>query len=192
MYKYVREFWKNKNSPEFKKLQRQRLIRWRREKSLTRIERPTRIDRARTLGYRAKQGYTLVRIRLRRTRLRKSRPSQGRKTKGQAVTKIQPAKSYRWIAEERVARRYENLEVLNSYQVGKDGRFKWYEVILVDPHHPAIKNDPRINWICNPKNKRRVFRGLTSAAKKSRGLQKKGTGSEKIRPSIRAHKRDGK
>ncbi|HUU77863.1 MAG TPA: 50S ribosomal protein L15e [candidate division Zixibacteria bacterium] len=192
MYKYVGEFWKNRNSPEFKALQRERLIVWRKESTAVRIERPTRIDRARTLGYKAKQGYVLVRIRIRRTRLRKSRPSQGRHTKGQTIRKIQPGKSFKWIAEERVSRRYPNLELLNSYTVGEDGRFKWYEVILVDPHHPIIKKDPRINWICTPANTGRVFRGLTSAGKKSRGLSRKGTGSERIRPSLRAHKRDGK
>ncbi len=192
MYKYVGKFWKNRNSPEFKALQRNRLIKWRKESSIVRVERPTRIDRARILGYKAKQGYVIARIRLRRTRLRKSRPSQGRHTKGQAIRKIQPGKSFRWIAEERVARRYVNMEVLNSYQVGEDGRYKWYEVILIDPVHPVIKKDPRINWICNSVHKNRVFRGLTAAGRKSRGLTRKGVGSEKIRPSLRAHKRDGK
>ena len=24
---------------------------------------------------------------------------------------------------------------------------KWYEVVMVDPFHNAIRNDPRINWI---------------------------------------------
>ena len=84
------------------------------------------------------------------------------------------------------------MTVLNSYPVGEDGRYKWFEVILVDPHHPAIIKDKRINWVTNPANKNRVFRGLTSAGKKSRGLSKKGTGSEKIRPSLSTHKRDGK
>jgi len=192
MYKYVSKLWKNRESHEFKELQRQRLITWRTEPSIYRVERPTRIDRARALGYRAKQGYIIVRVRIRRTRLRKSRPSQGRHTRGQAVRKIQPGKNFRWIAEERTARKYPNLEVLNSYQVGEDGRYKWYEIILVDPSHPVIKKDPRINWICNPANKRRVFRGLTGAGKQARGLRRKGTGSEKIRPSLRAHKREGK
>ncbi|NHJ46290.1 MAG: 50S ribosomal protein L15e [Asgard group archaeon] len=192
MYKYISKFWKDRNSPEFKALQRERLIKWRQETTIVRVEHPTRIDRARILGYRAKQGYVIARIKLRRTRLRKSRPSQGRHTKGQAIRKIQPGKSFKWIAEERVARRYVNMEVLNSYQVGEDGRFKWYEVILVDTSHPVIKKDPRINWICNKANRRRVFRGLTSSGKKSRGLHKKGVGTERIRPSLRAHKRDGK
>ncbi|NHJ40702.1 MAG: 50S ribosomal protein L15e, partial [Asgard group archaeon] len=109
MYKYVSDFWKKRHSAEFKALQRERLIKWRQESTIVRADRPTRIDRARKLGYRAKQGYVIARIRLRRTRMRKSRPSQGRHTKGQTIRKIQPGKSFKWIAEERVARKFPNL-----------------------------------------------------------------------------------
>jgi len=108
------------------------------------------------------------------------------------VRKYTPKKSLQWIAEERVARKYPNLEVLNSYWVGETGKHKYFEVILVDPHHPQIKNDPRINWICEKQNKRRVFRGLTSAGKRSRGLLNKGKGAEKLRPSLSAHQNRGK
>jgi large subunit ribosomal protein L15e len=102
------------------------------------------------------------------------------------------AKNIQRIAEERTAKRYPNLEVLNSYWVGEDGRQKYYEVILVDPHHPSIINDPKINWICEPQHKGRAFRGLTSAGRKGRGLYKKGVGAEKVRPSLRAHDKKGK
>jgi len=44
---------------------------------------------------------------------------------------------------------------------------------MVDPHHPAIKADKDINWICDKAHKGRVFRGLTSAGKKVRGLRYK-------------------
>jgi len=44
----------------------------------------------------------------------------------------------------------------------------WFEVILVDKNHPNIINDPKINWIVN--QRKRVFRGLTSAGKIARGL----------------------
>src|SRR2546426_204199 len=109
-----------------------------------------------------------------------------------ALVKITMAKSIQRIAEERTAKHYPNMEVLNSYWVGEDGTHKYYEVILVDPKHPAIRNDPKINWICNPANRGRVFRGLTSAGKKGRGLLYKGKGAEKIRPSIGSHDRTGK
>ena len=204
MYHYVREFWRHRNTDEFKELMRQRVINWRREKSLTRVEKPTRIDRARSLGYKAKEGYVIVRSRVRKGGRRKKRPVRGRKSRNLGVNKITPKKSIKVMAEERAARKYRNLEVLNSYWVGNDGRSKWFEVIFVDPQHPSIAKDPRTKWISsiekrgdrtlylkNSKHKGRAFRGLTSASRKSRGLRKKGLGTIKNRPSLRSHGRRG-
>lgn len=192
LYSHVREAWKNPSESYVKDLQRTRMVEWRKGQSFERIEKPTRIDRARSLGYKAKQGYVLVRARVRRGSLRKRTIKGGRRAKRKGITKITMAKSIQRIAEERTAKRYPNLEVLNSYWVGADGRSKYYEVILVDPHHPVIKSDPKINWICNPAHKNRVYRGLTAAGKKGRGLTHKGKGAEKVRPSIKSHHRKGK
>ena len=68
----------------------------------------------------------------------------------------------------------------------QDSTYKYYEVILVDVAHNAVRNDPRINWICNPVHKHRELRGLTSAGKKYRGLRGKGHLHHKARPSRRA------
>ncbi len=189
MYKYVRNFWRDRNSEEFKELMKSRLIQWRKQPTVVRVERPTRIDRARSLGYKAKQGFVVVRVKIRRGSRRKSRPNRGRRPKRMGTTRITAGKSLRWMAEERVARKYTNLEVLNSYWVGQDGRHKWFEVILVDPVHSQIMKDEDINWINRKVHRRRVFRGLTSAGKKSRGLRGRGYGREKARPSVRAHRR---
>ena len=56
-------------------------------------------------------------------------------------------KSLRDVAEQRGGKKLGNLRVLNSYWVGQDSTFKFYEVILVDPSHKAIRRDPKINWI---------------------------------------------
>ncbi|HME87024.1 MAG TPA: 50S ribosomal protein L15e [Candidatus Nanoarchaeia archaeon] len=186
MYKYVRELW-NKPKDTILDLTHQRLILWRKEQATVRVERPTRIDRARSLGYRAKQGILVVRQRVPRGGHRKPFPSGGRRTR-KWTTRKSLMMNYRTIAEQRAARAYVNCEVLNSYEVGKDGRYYWYEVILVDVAHPAIKADPTLKWMTNPVNRGRVFRGLTSSAKKSRGLRRKGMGAEKIRPSRSANK----
>ena len=185
-YSYVGDAWKNYKDREHLDLRQARLFQWRREPVVTRVERPTRIDRARNLGYKAKQGYVVVRTRVRRGGLRKIRPDGGLKPGSMGVTKITASKSIKRIAEERVQKKYPNMEVLNSYWVGEDGKHKYYEVILVDPSHPVIMADPKINWICQPGNTNRVFRGKTSAGQKGRGLWWKGKGSEKVRPSIRA------
>ncbi len=172
MYHYIAQLWKRPYEGEMLELMRQRLIKWRREPAVIRIEKPTRLDRARALGYKAKPGFVVVRVRVRKGGLRKPRPNKGRRPKRMGVYGYAPAKSIRLIAEERAARKYPNLEVLNSYYVGEDGNYKWYEVILVDPHHPAICKDPDIKWICEKQHRGRVFRGLTSAGKKMRGLRK--------------------
>ena len=100
------------------------------------------------------------------------------------------AKSLQRISEERAQKHYPNLEVLNSYWVGEDGKQKFFEVILVDPHHPVILADPKIAWIALPAQRGRVFRGLTSAGAKGRGLRRKGKGAERMRPSRTQNRRD--
>ncbi|MHA1578437.1 MAG: 50S ribosomal protein L15e [Candidatus Freyarchaeota archaeon] len=185
MYRYISKTWRDSDSEEMRTLWRGRLASWRKQPVVVRIEHPTRLDRARSLGYQAKQGYIIVRTRVRRGSLRKSRPKMGRKPRKMGFKKLTPGKNLQWIAEERVARKFPNLEVLNSYYVAEDGRWKWFEIILVDPHHPVIKSDPKINWICGKAHRRRVFRGLTSSGKKARGLRRKGIGAEKVRPSVR-------
>ncbi len=179
MYQRIRELWKRPKET-LGDLWKQRLIEWRRQHAVVRIEKPTRLDRARSLGYKAKQGYVLARVRVKKGGRKRPRPAKGRKPKKYGMF-FSPGKSLRWIAEERAARKFPNLEVLNSYYVGEDGVYKWYEVILVDPHHPVIKKDKKINWICNPASRGRVFRGKTSAGQKSRGLRGKGKGYEKSR-----------
>jgi ribosomal protein L15E len=94
------------------------------------------------------------------------------KPTNQGVNQLKYQKALRNTAEERVGRRAANLRVLNSYWINQDSTYKYYEVILVDPMHKAIRRDPRINWIVNPVHKHREQRGLTAVGKKSRGLNK--------------------
>ncbi|MHA1771121.1 MAG: 50S ribosomal protein L15e [Candidatus Thorarchaeota archaeon] len=181
-----------KEQQERSDIVRSRLIVWRKQGAIVRLEKPTRLGRARELGYKAKQGYVIVRIKTGRGPREKPRPRMGRKPRSLGVRKYTPQKSRKWIAEERAARKFPNLRVLNSYWVGSDHKWVFYEVILVDPNHPVIYNDPTINWICDSTQKGRVHRGLTSAGKRSRGLRRKGRGAEKLRPSLAAHKNRGK
>jgi large subunit ribosomal protein L15e len=163
---------------------------WRREPVFQRIERPTRLDAARRVGYKAKQGIVLVRTRV---RLRKGKVHMKRKPSKAGVKKITMAKSIQRIAEERASRHYPNLEVLNSYWVGEDGKNKFYEIVLVDPSHPAIKSDKDLSWLAEGSSHRgRAHRGKTSAGKRGRGLHNKGKGAEKLRPSLKANKNRGK
>jgi len=190
-YSYVKETFE-KHEKGYKTPQWYRGIEYRKGKSIQRVEKPTNIHRARTLGYKAKQGYIIVRARIRKGGMHKIRPKGGRKPRAMGVSKYTTGKNLQWVAEERVQRKYPNMQVLNSYKVYSDGKHWYYETILVDPNHPVIKADSKINWISEPQHAKRVTRGLTSAGKRARGLHKKGWGSEKTRPSIGANKGRGK
>lgn len=190
--KYVKALYKNKETmKQLGDVLFERKLRWRREPPIVRVEHPTRPDKAHQYGYKAKQGFIIARVKIRRGGLRKKRPSRGRKPAGMAIHKITASKSTQRMAEERAAKAYPNLQVLASYWVLEDGRQKWYEVILVDPHHPAIKSDKTIGWIAQA-HKGRAFRGLTPAGKRGRGLTNRGKGAERVRPSIRAKGRSAK
>lgn len=147
MYRHLKEAWKRPDDSYVGEVMKSRAILWRRQPSTVRVEKPTRLDRARSLGYKAKKGFVVVRARVRRGGRRKPRPVLGRRQKRMGVTKFTPAKSKRLMAEERAVRKYPNLEVLNSYWVWQDGQYKWFEIILVDPSHPAIKSDKNVGWI---------------------------------------------
>lgn len=183
--KYVKQAWKKPRlnlGQNYKNM----LFNWRRENSIERLEYPTRPDRARSLGFRAKQGFVIVRVRVIRGGKKNPSIMSGRDG-GNLSTKITQSKNYQWICEERAQKRFPNLEVLNSYWVGQDEKYYWYEIIMVDVYHPQIMLDKQINWIVSNKHNRRTFKATTSAAKKSRGLRNKGMGAEKVRPSLRAN-----
>ena len=179
IYQQIRKIW-NSKPDEFRQLNRERLIRWRREGSTVRVQRPTRLDRARALGYRAKSGVVVVRQRVIRGGRRREDIKGGRRSKANRRLKILD-KNYQSVAETRAARKYPNMEVVNSYYLAKDGMRYWYEVILADPENPEVKGDRNLSLTV--KNRRKAQRGLTSSGRKSRGLRRKGKGSEKLRPS---------
>ncbi|MBU2589264.1 MAG: 50S ribosomal protein L15e [Nanoarchaeota archaeon] len=186
LYKYLKDLWKQpkKNLGD---LWKQRLIQWRKEPVIVTVDRPLRLDRARNLGYQAKKGFIIVRIKIGKGGRQREQQKKKRKPKNSRRVKI-VEKNYKAIAEQRCQRKFTNLEVLNSYFVGKDGKYYWFEVIMVDPSHPIIKGDLKMSWICEKQHKKRAMRGLTSAGKKSRGLRHKGKGAEKLRPSKSANR----
>lgn len=187
-YKYIEELWKKKQTDVCRFLSRVRTWEFRQLPAVHRASRPTRPDKARRLGYKAKQGFCVYRVRVKRGG-RKRKVSKGicyGKPSTSGVTAIKARRNLRSIAEERVGRKMGSLRVLNSYWVTQDAVHKWFEVVVVDPMNRVIRNDPRINWICGASHKHRELRGLTSAGKKYRGLHRRGKAALKVRPSVRA------
>ncbi|MCX8196832.1 MAG: 50S ribosomal protein L15e [Candidatus Micrarchaeota archaeon] len=154
IYKYIQkafqEEYKNRSL-----IYRKRLQEWRKLGTVVRIDKPTNLARARTLGYKAKEGYVMARVAVGRGSRKRRHPRGGRKP-AKNIAYLSPGKSLQRIAEEKAARAFSNLEVLNSYWVGQDGTKKYFEVILVD--RKLLQNS----------QKGRAFRGLTSAGKKGR------------------------
>lgn len=190
-YKFLEELWKKKQSDVMRFILRVRSWEFRQAPAMHRVTRPSRPDKARRLGYKAKQGIVIWRIRV-------TRGNRGRKnskgicygkptTHGILSRKFQ--RNLKSVAEERVGKKLGALRVLNSYWVAQDATYKFFEIILVDPAHNAIRKDPRLHWICESKHKHRELRGLTSAGKKHRGLRQKGHLQNKKRPSRRANEK---
>jgi large subunit ribosomal protein L15e len=183
--KYVKELWqkpKEKNREGYREL----LLKARREPVTVRLERPTNIPRARSLGYKPKQGVVVVRQCVSRGGRMRPDIKGGRRSAHSGQSKI-VKKNYKQVAEERAQVKYKNCEVLGSYKILEDGKHAWYEIILVDRLAPTVLADKKMSQAA--KMKGRAQRGLTSAGLKSRGMRNKGKGSEKIRPSLRANKR---
>ena len=180
MYYQLRQIWKK---PDLKRL-RDLMIEWRNQPAVNKVERPLRLDRARSIGYKAKNGYIVARVRVQRGGRQRYRTNKGRRSKRHTIRKVVKM-SYRWVAEQRAQKKFPNLEVLNSYFLAKDGQHYFYDVILVDYSKPEIINDSTINWITKKTNQHRVYRGLTSSGKKSRGLRDKSP-MNKASPSVNA------
>jgi len=158
-YKYLRKAGHNPTAAK----------QWSRQAVIKRIERPSDLYSARRLGYKAKQGFVLARVGIKKGRRRRHSPTKGRKPHAMGVF-FTPSQSKQAIAERRANRKFPNLEILNSYKAGEDGRHNYYEIIMVDTHHPSIRTDKDVTI---KDQRKRAFRGLTSAGRKGRGLRKR-------------------
>ena len=133
------KMWKE-NSTEL----RAKAVIWRKQNAVTSVDKPSRITRARRLGYKAKQGIAFVRMRVGTGGMRRQRPRGGRRPKHLGVTRIKAAVSMKQVAERRVLERYPNMKLLGSYFLYKDGMHYWFEIILADPSHPSIIKDKEL------------------------------------------------
>ena len=181
----MEELWRKKQSDVMRFLLRVRAWEYRQLPKIWRVPKPTRTDKAHRLGYKAKQGFVIYRVAVRRGG-RKRPNGKGivyGKPKHQGINQLKFNRSLRSVAEERIGRLRGGLRVLNSYWINQDSTYKYFEVILVDPQHRVVRKDTRINWITEPTHKHRELRGVTSAGRSGRGLRKKGHRANKLQGS---------
>lgn len=163
-YKHISSNFR-KSYKEREDIVKSRLMQWRDQSSIVRVKKPTNIARARQLGYKAKQGVIVVRVRIRKGLRKREKPRGGRKP-SKSGRFFAMGKSFQAMAEERAARKFINCEVVNSYYVGEDGSDKFFEAILVDREHPAMQKDSFYSQIIRRND--RSFRGLTHAGREHR------------------------
>ncbi|MEM4295783.1 MAG: hypothetical protein QXS91_03180 [Candidatus Anstonellales archaeon] len=149
-----------KTRPDYYK---NRLAEWRKQGAIVRVDKPLNPERARALGYKAKKGFFVVRCMVKKGLRKRPSPKAGRKARHN-YRYIQTSLNKQAIAEQRVARKHRNAEVLGSYYVGEDGQHVFYEVLLATRD---VKDKHASNV---GKRTGRAFRGLTKAGRKSRGL----------------------
>jgi large subunit ribosomal protein L15e len=66
MSQYIEELWRKKQSDVLRFLLRVRCWEYRQLPGIIRLTHPSRPDKARRMGYKAKQGYVVYRVRVRR------------------------------------------------------------------------------------------------------------------------------
>ena len=86
---------------------------------------PSRLLRARRLGYKAKQGIVVIRMRVGTGGMRRQRPRGGRRPKHLGVTRIKQDDNMKTVANRRVLEKYPNMKLLGSYFLYKDGKHYW-------------------------------------------------------------------
>jgi len=146
MYRHIEETWQKITKDSYGDV-RARAIEWRKQRTIMRVDRPSKLQRARALGYKAKKGIAVARIKVGRGGMRRQRPVAGRRPKHLGVTRMKANVNMQQVAERRVGEKYPNMKVLGSYFVHKDGKHLWYEVILADPVNPAIASDKNFRKI---------------------------------------------
>merc|ERR1712193_46816 len=110
-YKYLRELWNRKQSDVMRFCQRVRAWEFRQLPTIHRATRPTRPDKARRLGYKAKQGYCIYRVKIRRG--------------GRKCGNLRVLNSY-WVNQDATFKFFEIIMVDVSHKcIRRDPRINW-------------------------------------------------------------------
>lgn len=102
-YRYIQELYRKKQSDVLRYLLRIRVWQYRQLTKLVRTPRPSRPDKARRLGYKAKQGFVIYRIRVRRGGRKRPVPkgcTYG-KPKSHGINELKPYRCLQSVAEVR-------------------------------------------------------------------------------------------
>ncbi|KAK2094373.1 60S ribosomal protein L15 [Saguinus oedipus] len=172
--KYIQELWRKKQSDVMCFPLRVGCWQYCQLSVLHRAHCPTCPDKLSQLGYKAKQGYVIYRIRVCHGDSKCPVPKGASYSNPvhHGVNQLKFAQSLQPVAEEQAGSHCWSLRVLNSYWVGEDSTYKLLEVILIDPFHKAIRRNLDTQWITTLVHKHKEVSGLTSVGQKNRSLGK--------------------
>jgi len=186
--KIFQKEWAGKSDEDYNygSIMQKRAIDYRKENtSVVKLERPTNIISARHVGYKAKEGIFVARVRVRKGSGKYTRPKNKRRPKRQGQTKLTRKKSIQAIAEERASKAFENAEVIGSYKINEDGRTHYYEVVLADRLNPSIISDKELSYLLF-NQKGRAERGKTFAGRVNKEDNKKNMRKTRLKKSFQA------
>jgi len=190
--KYIREAfqkeWKGitDNNYDYALIMRTRGLEYRNEgDAVVKIEHPTNLPSARSVGYKAKQGIFVARVRVRKGTGTHHRPKNKRRPKRQGQAKLSRRISTQGMAEQKASKRFENAEALGSYKIAEDGKWHYFEVVLADRTASTIINDKNLKWL--PNHKGRAERGKTFTGRANKENNKKNMRKHRAKIALDHH-----
>ena len=132
------------------------------ERAVVRVDYPTNLPKARSVGYKAKQGIFVVRVRVRKGTGTHHRPKNKRRPKRQGQSKLSRRISTQGMAEQKASKYHENAEALGSYKIAEDGKWHYFEVVLADRTNPSVLADKNLKYLAQG-HQGRAERGKTYA-----------------------------
>lgn len=169
--KYIKEAFQNEwkgvtdENYDYALIMRRRGIEFRNEeRAVVKVDYPTNLPNARSVGYKAKQGIFVVRVRVRKGTGIRQRPKNKRRPKRQGKAKLSRRVSTQGMAEIKASKYFENAEALGSYKIAEDGKWHYYEVVMADRNASAVLADKNLKWLSEG-HKGRAERGKTFAGR---------------------------
>jgi len=154
--KYIRaafqKEWKGVTDSDYDyaSLMRQRGLEYRNsEQAVVKVDHPTNLPSARSVGYKAKQGIFVVRVRVRKGTGTHHRPKNKRRPKRQGQAKLSRKLSTQSMAEQKASKRFTNAESIGSYKVAEDGKWHYFEVIMADRTASTVLADKNLKFLAH-------------------------------------------
>jgi large subunit ribosomal protein L15e len=167
---YIRKAFQNEwkgisdDNYDYALIMRKRGIEYRNdERAVVKVDHPTNLPSARSVGYKAKQGIFVVRVRVRKGTGTHHRPKNKRRPKRQGQAKLSRRLSTRAMAEQKASKHFENAEAIGSYKVAEDGKWHYFEVVMADRTASTVVNDKNLAYLVHG-HRGRAERGKTFAS----------------------------